>query len=116
MRHYSLLRAIAQAGQSPCDKYACAARVQCAEKELACQAFEHFVESGRALHPRVDMSQLGHPDQWPMLDMITPTRSTFVAMSSDSQRLPETRDKLVAATLATGEQSQSALQLAWDQP
>jgi len=116
MRHYSLLRAIAQVGQSPCDKYACAARVQCAEKELACQAFEHFVESGRALHPRVDMSQLGHPDQWPMLDMITPTRSTFVALSTDSLRLPETRDKREAATVASGVKCQPPLQTVWGQP
>lgn len=115
MRHYSLVRAIAHVGQSPCDKYACAERVQCAAKELACHAFVHFVESGQSLHPRLDMPLLGYCDERQLLEAATPTRSTFVALSSDSHRLPETRDKMWATTVASGVKCQPPLQTVWGQ-
>lgn len=38
----------------PCEKFTCENFMECAEQLLACEAFDHFVQSGHAASPRIN--------------------------------------------------------------
>lgn len=48
----ALVNALLKAGPSPCDKHQCAQRARCAQDQLACPSFVHYVETGRTVPPR----------------------------------------------------------------
>ena len=49
----NLLEALANEGQSPCQKFSCPNFQRCADEKLACFAFGYFVETGRTVHPHI---------------------------------------------------------------
>lgn len=47
----SLIDAFKSMPPSPCDAYSCSFRKKCATEKLACEAFVHYVSTGRTVHP-----------------------------------------------------------------
>ncbi len=46
-----LARALREAAPTPCEKFSCSQREACKVAELACDAFELYVETGQAISP-----------------------------------------------------------------
>ncbi len=51
MMNNNLIEAFKSMPPSPCDAYGCPLRKKCATEKLACEAFVHYVSTGRTVHP-----------------------------------------------------------------
>lgn len=54
----ALIEALAAAAAPPCTGYSCPKRADCAAKKLACEAFVHYVNTGRAVHPLMSFKEM----------------------------------------------------------
>ena len=73
-----IFEAITNAGEAPCEKYACQKRDECSDKRIACSSFRWFVQSGKSLDPRMDIPMRRskfRPPGWN--DEIVSTREIF---------------------------------------
>lgn len=83
-RHF--FDALRSVSEPPCVTHACSQRDRCAAEELACSAFEFYVNTGQALHPnmevRIPASGRGNPRRV-YGDSAKPTRERFLAMAAE---------------------------------
>jgi hypothetical protein len=71
---------------TPCDKFSCRMRQQCAERELACDAWGYYVATGRAVHPMMQIPERVTMRLQPIMgDRITPTHERFLAAERDER-------------------------------
>lgn len=82
----ALLDAFRLADTPPCDKYSCSQRSRCSDDELACSAFEFYVNAGELVHPftvvRTSLSGKGRPIMR-MREQAEPTRVIFERLFSE---------------------------------
>lgn len=115
MAIHSLINAFQQVGESPCEKFSCPKRAQCAEERLACTAFRYFVNTGRASDPRYVFPARVTDKQQPVLMRdIDPSRSVYDSMEVDrdascSPSQEEEELQILSGALA----SRPALQTVW---
>ena len=96
---------------SPCDRYACPKRPQCAAELLACRAFSEFVSTGRVYPPSLKKIALVDGNWQPVLgDEAAPTRKQFTRIEADDppDQLRDGDDSLWSAI-----NSRSDLEVAW---
>lgn len=108
-----LADAIAEQGETPCTKFACSKYRFCADDQLACESFRHYVRTGEALHPfmRVPLKVTSRSKPV-MSDGVTPTRELFdslrydddepIGISTDLRKAKNrmTTEEIVASALA----------------
>lgn len=75
----NLLEALANEGQSPCQKFSCPNFQRCADELLACFAFGYFVETGRTVHPHIFSLKNGLSN----VGEVHPTREWFDDIEHD---------------------------------
>ena len=46
---------------SPCEVYKCPSRIRCREDQVACDAWEHYARTGRAVSPLTQLNGLRRP-------------------------------------------------------
>lgn len=80
-----LLDAVAGVGDPSCDRGGkCSLRKRCAGEQLACSAFVYWVDTGRALDPRMVVPRrVTWRLQPKMGERPLPTRAIYEAMSRD---------------------------------
>lgn len=122
MTYRDLIKRLA-AEESPCNKFDCELRDQCASERLACQAFVVYVSTGRARNPRfrwIDHLDFGYKE--PFEEPVPkPTAELFASLDDD--RAPKSdeakleaenrRAELVNKTISDGIASKHPLQTAW---
>lgn len=117
MSLFKFIKAIESAGQSPCEKFSCRSRQQCASEMLACSAFRYYVNKGPAANPCLDMPVRATERQKPVLrDAPIPTREIYDAIHNDerteeqSEDAKEARAKLVSETVESALRSRGELE------
>ena len=82
----ALLDAFRLADTPPCDKFSCSQRNRCSDDELACSAFDFYVNTGEVLHPymriRTAPSGKGRPTMR-MGEQAEPTRAIYERLFSE---------------------------------
>jgi hypothetical protein len=71
------LKKIEQEGPTPCQKFECPRRQECAEQLLACEAFAHYVETGDALTPRGTVGRVNGKAGWQVVGPINNTAEWY---------------------------------------
>ena len=76
----SLAEALAGAAPTPCEAFVCKMRYRCSEQLLCCDAFRHYVKTGKAVSPYSRLEKLGKTRE---IDVIDATRDKYWQMAED---------------------------------
>ena len=98
---------------SPCDRYTCAKRAQCAAELLACRAFSEFVSTGMVYPPTLKKFTLADGVLQPVFgDEALPSKKQFARIEADEPAEKQKRrdsDESVWSAI----DSRSDLEVAW---
>jgi hypothetical protein len=110
MKTDSLISALEEVGQTPCDKFKCSKRSVCASSNLACTSFCYFVETGKARDPRIFFKYL-KPLKIERRKTIEPSREIFESLRPDDYRENNSRDVFFALLNST--ESKTKIEIVW---
>lgn len=82
MNAAGIAAALARAGLAPCERYRCHQRANCAASEVCCDAFAHYVKTGRTASPfiRMHSTWTGEGERQGQIEA---TADKFARMTSD---------------------------------